>query len=64
MRLAVVPAIEMGSADGEALVGEVRDVDTPLDVLVGGDTARLVDTKASIGSRLAKAAVIADTIDG
>ena len=52
MRLAVVPAIEMGSADGEALVGEVRDVDTPLDVSVGGDTARLVDTKSSIGSRL------------
>jgi putative drug exporter of the RND superfamily len=52
VRLAVVPTIEMGSDDGEALVGHVRDVDTPLDVSVGGDTARLVDTKSSIGSRL------------
>jgi putative drug exporter of the RND superfamily len=51
-RLAVVPAIEMGSARGEALVADVRAVDTPLDVSVGGDTARLTDTKASIGSRL------------
>jgi RND superfamily putative drug exporter len=52
VRLAVVPSIEMGSAAGEALVGEVRDISTPLDVSVGGDTARLVDTKSSIGSRL------------
>jgi putative drug exporter of the RND superfamily len=50
--LSVVPSIEMGSATGEALVEEIRDLDAPVDVLVGGDAAGLVDTKASIGARL------------
>ncbi len=51
-RLTVVPAIEIVSPQGETLIREVRDVDTPLDVAVGGDTAQLVDTKSSISSRL------------
>ncbi len=52
VRLAVVPAIEIVSPEGEALIRDVRDVSTPLDVAVGGETARLVDTKSSISSRL------------
>jgi RND superfamily putative drug exporter len=50
--LSVVPSMEMGSAAGEGLVEEVRELDAPVDVLVGGDVASLVDTKASIASRL------------
>ncbi|MGI9030053.1 MAG: MMPL family transporter [Ilumatobacteraceae bacterium] len=56
--LSVVPSIEMASADGEALVEEVRAIDTPLDVAVGGDAAGLVDTKSSIASRLPLAIAI------
>jgi RND superfamily putative drug exporter len=52
VRLAVVPSIEMVSSRGEALVRDVRAVDTPLHVAVGGEAAELVDTKASIADRL------------
>jgi RND superfamily putative drug exporter len=52
VRLAVVPAIEIVSPAGERLIRDVRAVDTPLDVAVGGETARLVDTKSSLSSRL------------
>jgi RND superfamily putative drug exporter len=57
-RLTVTPAIEMVSSRGESLIRAVRHVATPLDVAVGGDTAELVDTKASIGSRLPLALAI------
>ena len=52
--LSVVPNIAMASAQGEDLVHEIRDLgnDTNADVLVGGQAAQLVDTKASIADRL------------
>ena len=54
----MVPAIEIVSPDGEALIRDIRAIDTPLDVAVGGDTAELVDTKSSISSRLPLALAI------
>ncbi len=50
--MSVVPAVEPLSPEGEALVAELRAIDTPLDVLVTGEAAHLVDAKASIADRL------------
>jgi len=45
----VVPDVEAASAEGEALVADIRDLDTGFDeVLVGGAAAAQVDTKAAI----------------
>jgi putative drug exporter of the RND superfamily len=57
-RLTVTPSIEVVSPRGESLIRTIRHVTTPLDVAVGGDTAELVDTKSSIGSRLPLALAI------
>ena len=46
--LSVVPTVEPASAEGEALVGAVRDLDPGFDVLVGGGSAQQVDVKAAI----------------
>ncbi|CAN5821287.1 MMPL family transporter [soil metagenome] len=54
----VVPAVEPLSAEGEALVGDLRAMDAPVDVLVGGDSAGLVDTKGSLFARIPLAAAI------
>jgi RND superfamily putative drug exporter len=54
----VVPGVEPISADGEALVAELRDVSGPVDLLVGGGSAALVDSKAAIIDRLPLAAAI------
>ncbi|MGQ0849375.1 MAG: MMPL family transporter [Actinomycetota bacterium] len=48
----VVPAVDPGSEEAETLVHEVRSLDAPGEVLVGGVTADLVDTKAALFSRL------------
>jgi RND superfamily putative drug exporter len=56
--LSVVPSVEPLSAAGEALVKDVRAVPAPFDVQVGGPSARLVDTKASLFAKLPLAAVI------
>ncbi|MGH9184540.1 MAG: MMPL family transporter, partial [Acidimicrobiales bacterium] len=56
--LAVVPSVEPMSEDGERVVNDVRDVDGPFEVLVGGQSAQLVDSKASLFSRLPLAAGI------
>lgn len=48
----VVPSIEPMSPEGEAIVHAVREIDAPYDVLVGGPTAELVDSKSSLLSRL------------
>jgi len=56
--LSVVPDVDPLSAEGEALVRDVRDVDAPYDVLVTGMSAELVDTKASLFSKLPLAAGI------
>jgi RND superfamily putative drug exporter len=50
--LSVVPDVEPYSTDGEALVADVRATAAPFPVLVGGPTADLVDSKASLGARL------------
>jgi RND superfamily putative drug exporter len=49
----VVPAVEPLSADGEALVDDVRELDAPFDgVLVGGQSAAQVDSKSVVYDRL------------
>jgi putative drug exporter of the RND superfamily len=50
--LSVVPSVEPLSAEGEALVSDVRDVRAPFDVLVAGTSAELVDAKATLFARL------------
>lgn len=56
-RLAVTTDHDAHSAAGQDLVDEVRAVPTAgMDVLVGGEAARLVDSKSSIGERLPLAA--------
>jgi RND superfamily putative drug exporter len=56
--VSVVPAVEMGSGDGQALVRDIRSLDIAADVSVGGSTAELVDSKAAIASRLPVALAI------
>jgi RND superfamily putative drug exporter len=46
--LSVVPSVEPNSAAGEHLVHEVRDTQSPFPVKVGGPSAQLVDSKASL----------------
>jgi putative drug exporter of the RND superfamily len=51
----VVEVVPEGSTQGEVaqtLVGELRQLDTPFETLVGGEAAELVDLKASISNRL------------
>jgi RND superfamily putative drug exporter len=50
--LSVVPSVEPLSAEGEALVEDLREVPAPFDVLVAGGAAELVDAKATLFSRL------------
>jgi RND superfamily putative drug exporter len=50
--LSVVPSVEPISAAGERLVHDVRSTPAPFDTLVGGPSAQLVDSKASIFGRL------------
>jgi len=56
--LSVVPAVEAISAEAEQLVEDLRAVDAPFQVLVGGPSAQLVDSKESIFSRMPLAAAI------
>ena len=51
-RLSVVPGIESIGPAGEKLVKRLRDVPAPSPVLIGGQAAQLVDTKASLGGKL------------
>jgi RND superfamily putative drug exporter len=50
--LAVIPAVEPMSAQGEHLVHEVRDLKSPFQVKVGGRSAQLVDSKSSLFGRV------------
>ncbi len=54
----VVPGVEPISPEGEALVADLREVDGPVDLLVGGGAAALVDSKAAIIDRLPVAGAI------
>ncbi|HSS08310.1 MAG TPA: MMPL family transporter [Acidimicrobiales bacterium] len=47
-----VPTVEPQSAKGEALVKTIRHLPTPFSTLVGGQSAQLVDSKASLGAKL------------
>ena len=48
----VVYDVEPMSAQAVDIVDAVRDIDAPFDVLVGGQTAQLVDSKASLFGQL------------
>ncbi|HLF40869.1 MAG TPA: MMPL family transporter, partial [Acidimicrobiia bacterium] len=48
----VVPGVEPLSAPGERLVRAVRGAPAPFPVLVGGESAHLVDGKAALSARL------------
>jgi len=50
--LSVVPDVEPFSAEGAALVDDIRAVDAPFAFGVSGTSARLVDTKAAVLGRL------------
>ncbi len=50
--VAVVPAVEPLSPDGEALVHEVRALDAPGGSAVSGQSAQLVDSKAAVSENL------------
>ncbi|MDQ3612028.1 MAG: MMPL family transporter, partial [Actinomycetota bacterium] len=51
--LSVIPSVESYSPAGERLVEDIRTVDSPLgEVLVDGQAAALVDTKAALGQDL------------
>jgi RND superfamily putative drug exporter len=54
----VVPGVEPISPEGEELVGDLRDVEGPVDLLVGGGSASLVDSKGAILDRLPLAGAI------
>jgi RND superfamily putative drug exporter len=58
----VVPDVVLRSADGEALVEDIRALPTPLDVGVAGAAAELVDTKAAIFDRLPVALAIVGVV--
>lgn len=54
----VVPAIEAVSPRGEELVNTIRKMDAPFEVLVGGPSADLVDTKTGVFGRMPLAAML------
>jgi len=56
--LNVVPSIEPVSEDGENLVKAIRALDAPFAIKVSGNSARLVDAKAAIFSKVPLAAGI------
>jgi RND superfamily putative drug exporter len=56
--VSVVPSIEMVSDEGEELVEAIRDLDIGDQVLVGGQTAQLLDTRSAIADRLPLALAI------
>jgi RND superfamily putative drug exporter len=53
-----VPTVEPDSAKGEALVKTIRSLPAPFSTVVGGPSAQLVDSKASISAKLPLAAGI------
>ena len=54
--LSVVPSVEPNSLEGERLVKDLRAIDSPFDVQMGGGPAQLVDSKASLFGKLPLAA--------
>ncbi len=56
--LSAVPTVEPESTKGETLVKTIRSTTAPFPVLVGGQSAQLVDSKASLFGRLPVAGAI------
>jgi RND superfamily putative drug exporter len=56
--LSAVPTVEPQSSQGEALVKAIRRAPAPFPVVVGGQSAQLVDSKASLFGRLPIAGAI------
>ena len=56
--LSVVPKVEPVSPAGERMVEHLRAIDAPFETMVGGPSAQLVDSKASLFARLPYAAAI------
>jgi RND superfamily putative drug exporter len=50
--LSAVPTIDPQSAPAETLVHTIRHTAAPFPIIVGGQSAQLVDSKASLGSKL------------
>ncbi len=50
--LAVLPSVEPISGEAEDMVAEIRSIDSPIEFMLGGESARLVDNKAEIRSKL------------
>jgi RND superfamily putative drug exporter len=50
--LSAVPTVEPESAKGETLIKTIRRTPAPFPILVGGQSAQLVDSKASLFGRL------------
>ncbi|MEM9564776.1 MAG: MMPL family transporter [Actinomycetota bacterium] len=55
--LAVLPAVEPVSTEAEAMVAGIRAIDGPTPFLLGGESARQVDNKAEIASKLVPVAI-------
>ncbi|MCW2543159.1 MAG: putative rane protein [Frankiales bacterium] len=51
-RLSIVPGVESIGPSGEKLAKALRAVPPPSGVLIGGQAADLIDTKASLGAKL------------
>ena len=56
--LSVIPSVEPFSKAGEQVVGRLRAASAPFQVQVGGQAAQLVDSKASLLSRLPMAVIL------
>jgi RND superfamily putative drug exporter len=56
--LSVVPSVEPNSAAGERLVKDIRHLSPPFAVKVGGPSAQLVDSKASLFGRMPLAGLL------
>jgi putative drug exporter of the RND superfamily len=61
-RLAVVPAVEPISEEGEQLVRAIRSTPAPFETLVTGPSAELVDSKDGLFERIPLAAAIIATV--
>jgi RND superfamily putative drug exporter len=46
--ISVIPAVEAYSEEGEQLVADIRDVEAPFDIKVGGASAEVADSKEAI----------------
>ena len=54
----VVPSIEAVSTEAEEMVRTIRTMEAPFDVIVGGPSADLVDTKTGVFGRMPLAAIL------